>query len=281
MCTPRDFNQFVQKMAEPYEERVKARSKRGAEQERALTSPEDPLATEPPPVPRTLGIIASGNVAGAIAGLIVGGIGSRLAMRILALTSPGTQGVLTQAEEVVGEITLAGTLFLLGAGAALGVGGGLAYVAIRRWLPSKGTGLVFGLLMLAVSGRPLVDPENIDFVVLDPAWLGITMFASLPILFGLLIVPLQAKLEPIFTKARSGIATTLVLVAGLAPLAIGGPVALIIVSLIAVGLLVARSPTLREAWDTTTVDICGRAVLGATGIFGLGLFAWGALEILV
>jgi hypothetical protein len=43
--------------------------------------------------------------------------------------------------------------------------------------------------------------------------------------------------------------------------------------LIAVGLLLARSLTLREAWDTTTVVIFGRAVLGTTGIFGLGLFA--------
>jgi hypothetical protein len=260
---------------------VQTRGQRSAEQERALTSSKDPLATEPPPVPRTLGIIASGNVAGAIAGLIAGGIGSRLAMRILALTSPSAQGVLTEAEEIVGEITLAGTLFLLVAGAALGMGGGLAYVAIRRWLPSRGIGLVFGVLMLAVSGRPLVNPGDVDFVVLDPAWLGITMFASLPILFGLLVVPLQAKLEPIFTKARSGIGTTLLLVAGLAPLAIAGPVALIIVLLIAAGFLLARSPKMREAWDTTTVDIYGRAVLGATGIFGLGLFAWGALEILV
>jgi hypothetical protein len=34
-------------------------------------------------------------------------------------------------------------------------------------------------------------------------------------------------------------------------------------------------------WSTTTVDIYGRAVLGATAVFGLGFFAWGALEILV
>jgi hypothetical protein len=53
------------------------------------------------------------------------------------------------------------------------------------------------------------------------------------------------------------------------------------VILVAAVFLVTRSDTVREAWDTTTVDIYGRAVLGATGIFGLGFFAWGALEILV
>ena len=268
------------KMTESQEGRVQARSQ-GSSQDSAVTSSRDPLAIEPPSIARTLGVLVSGNLAGLIAGLVAGGVGSRLAMRILALTSPDAQGAITEAGEVVGEITLGGTLFLLVAGAALGMAGGLAYVALRRWLPSRGVGLVFGLLMLAVSGRLLVDPDNIDFAILDPAWLGITMFAALPVLYGLLIVPLQSRLEPTFTKARPGVATTLLLVAGLAPLAIGGPVALVLVILIAGGFLLARSPGVREAWDTTTVDIYGRAILGATGIFGLGLFAWGALEILV
>jgi hypothetical protein len=128
---------------------------------------------------------------------------------------------------------------------------------------------------------PPGESHIIDFVILGPTWLGITMFASLPILFGLLIVPLQAKLEPIFTKARSGFATALLLVAGLAPLAVGGPVALILVVFIAGGILLAHSASVRDVWSTTTVDIYGRAILGATAIFGLGFFAWGALEILV
>ena len=137
-------------------------------------------------------------------------------------------------ERLSARSPLEGTLFLLAAGAALGMGGGLAYVALRRWLPSQGTGLAFGLLMLAVSGRLLVNPDNVDFVILDPAWLAITMFALLPILFGLLIVPLQAMLEPILTKPRSGLVTGLILAAGLAPLAIGGTISLIIVILVAV-----------------------------------------------
>jgi len=269
------------KMTESRKERVRARDHGGPEQGRAPTSSKDPLATEPPSVLRTLGILVSGNLAGAIAGLIAGGIGSRLAMRILALTSPRAQGSITEAEEVVGRMTLEGTLFLLVAGAVLGVAGGLAYVAVRRWLPIRGTGLVFGLLVLAVSGRLLVNPDNIDFVILDPTWLAITMFASLPILFGLLVVPLQGRLEPIFTKARPPLATSLLLVAGLAPIAIGGLVAVVLLVLIAGGFLLSRSSAVREIWSTTTVDIYGRAVLGATAVFGLGFFAWGALEILV
>ena len=266
-------------MAESQEERLEAQSPPDPAQG-PTTAPRDPLTTEPPSVRHTLGIIVSGNLAGLIAGLVAGGIGSRLAMRILALTSPDAQGAITEAGEIVGKITLEGTLFLLAAGAALGMGGGLAYVAIRRWLPNQVRGLAFGLLMLAVSGRVLVNPDNIDFVILDPAWLAITMFALLPILFGLLIVPLQALLEPVLTRPRSGLVTGVILAAGLAPLAIGGTISLVLVILVAAGFLVARSNAVREAWDTATVDIYGRAVLVATGIFGLGFFAWGALEIL-
>jgi hypothetical protein len=240
-----------------------------------------PVRAEAPSVAHTIGVIASGNVAGFIAGLIAGGVGSRLAMRIMALTSPDAQGAFTEAREIVGEITFGGTLFLLLAGGLLGVAGGLAYVALRRWLPSRFTGLVVGLLALAVSGRVLVDPDNIDFVILDPASLGIAMFAALPILFGLLVVPLQARLEPFFTKPRPRIRTILILLAGLLPLALGGPLAVALVILVAAGFLVAKSETVREVWAGETVDIYGRALLGAAGVFGLGFFAWGALEILV
>ena len=239
------------------------------------------MSTEAPGVTHTLGVIASGNVAGFVAGVIAGGVGSRLAMRIMALTSADAQGDMTEAGEVVGEVSLGGTIFLFAVGALLGIGGGLAYVALRRWLPSRSTGLVFGLLVLAVSGRVLVDPDNIDFVILDPASLGIAMFAALPILFGLLVVPLQARLEPFFTKPRARIATILILIAGLLPLAIGGPLAVALVMLVAAGFLLARSETVRAMWASGTVDIYGRALLGAAGVFGLGYFAWGALEILV
>ena len=50
------------------------------------------------------------EVSGIVAGLLVGGFGSRLMMRIMAATSaPAAQGMLTEAEEVVGEVTKGGT----------------------------------------------------------------------------------------------------------------------------------------------------------------------------
>ncbi len=57
--------------------------------------------------------LAIGAAAGELAGLLVGGFGSRLMMRIIAATSGSSaQGLFTEAEERVGEINFDGTLAL-------------------------------------------------------------------------------------------------------------------------------------------------------------------------
>ena len=232
------------------------------------------------PQSRALGVIASGSMAGAIAGLVAGGIGSRLAMRILAVTTPSMEGATTEADATVGEITAGGTFFLLLFGTALGVGGGLVYLALRRWLPARGRGMAFGLLLLALTGPLLVDPDNPDFVILEPAWLGVGMFAALPVLFGLIVAPLQARLEPFFTRERSRGATTSVLILGLLPLALGGPVAVALVLIVGGGLALAHFTDAAQVIETRAVGVAVRAVLIAVTLFGLIVFARSVLEIL-
>jgi hypothetical protein len=84
-------------------------------------------------------LVASAIAPGFIAGLIVGGLGSRIAMRVMALTSTDTvQGTETDFGATVGQISLGGTIFLLLAGGAIGVLGALIFLALRRWLPGKG-----------------------------------------------------------------------------------------------------------------------------------------------
>jgi hypothetical protein len=61
-------------------------------------------------LPRTLSV---GAVAGAICGLLVGGVLGRLAMRLLAVTSgQSAQGGVTDDQAIVGEATLRGTVTL-------------------------------------------------------------------------------------------------------------------------------------------------------------------------
>jgi hypothetical protein len=148
--------------------------------------------------------LAAGMLPGSIVGLVVGGLGSRTAMRVMAMTSPRARGFETDFGATVGEITLGGTLFLLIAGIILGALGGIAYLAIRNLIPGTGwlKGLAFGAVLLALTGRLLVVPDNPDFVILSPAGLAVAMFTALPLLFGLFFVPLAERLEPFLAGVR-------------------------------------------------------------------------------
>lgn len=142
--------------------------------------------------------LAVGLIPGALLGGVIGGVGSRLAMRIMAMTSPHARGFETDFGATVGAITPSGTIFLLIAGGLVGVFGGLVYLAVRRLLPGRGwiKGALFGVVLLAIGGRILLVPDNPDFLILDPLGLAVAMFAALPLLFGLALVPLAEWLEP-------------------------------------------------------------------------------------
>lgn len=148
-------------------------------------------------------------VSAGIAGALVGGIGSRVVMRLSALAAPEVRGALTENGNVVGEITLQGTIgLLLFAGLSSTVFGAGAFVVARPWLP-QGTvarGLAFGAFVLAITGAAVVDAGNADFVILGDRPLNVTMFSALFFAFGLVTssavrvlegrVPPAASLSP-------------------------------------------------------------------------------------
>jgi hypothetical protein len=143
-------------------------------------------------------LIGVALLAGLAAGLVAGGVGSRLAMRIVALLAPPEdQGALTDAEARVGEISLDGTLFLLLAGATLGLFGGLLYLAVRRWMPggTLGKGLAFGTLLLIVFGSAIIEGGNPDFRQFVPSPVSVGLFASLFIAFGLIAAAIVERMD--------------------------------------------------------------------------------------
>ncbi len=163
---------------------------------------------------------AIGAVSGLIAGALVGGLGGRIAMRISAMAGgEAIQGQLTANENIVGQITLDGTLFLIiFAGMFQGLIGGILYMAVRRWLPGpqRWRGLAYGILLLLVLGSVIIESDNQDFVRFGPPLLNIFLFASLFPLFGLAIAPLVNWLDRSFppaTTARLGKAALLYLLA--------------------------------------------------------------------
>jgi hypothetical protein len=142
--------------------------------------------------PGALRRFAAVFVAGGFAGMIAGGLGSRLAMRIAALAAPeGIQGFPTEAGARIGEITLEGTLFLiLFAGIGSALLGSAFYLLVRAWLPRRRwlRAIAFGGLELAVSGTTVLDAGNADFTILGRPLLNVAVFSSLFVLHGALLV---------------------------------------------------------------------------------------------
>jgi hypothetical protein len=131
-------------------------------------------------------------VAGIPVGVVVAGIGSRLAMLLLRLTSPhAVRGVQSDDDFTIGKVTLGGTYNLLLLGAATGIIGAAAYQWVRPWLlgPRWFRRLSTALGSGVVVGSLLLHSDGIDFHVLKPTWLAVGLFIALPALFGLAIGP--------------------------------------------------------------------------------------------
>src|SRR6185503_2925794 len=154
--------------------------------------------------------------AGLAAGLLAAGAGGRLMMRLLGATSPDVHGLTTQAGEVIGEITLGGTLaFLVFVGLPAGFLSGGVYALVAPLLPSgRARGVALGVLLLVLFATR-IDPlraDSIDFLLLEPAWLAVIGFSALALFQGMLVAALAPPPKPV---ARSR-----VLIAGRIALAV-------------------------------------------------------------
>ncbi len=129
-------------------------------------------------------------------GVLVAGVGGRLAMLLLRLTSPDavsgvTSGIESDDGFTIGRMTLGGTYNLLLLGATVGIIGAAAYrmVAPRLIGPRSFRFLTTGLASAAVVGAMLIHGDGIDFRALKPTWLAIGLFVLLPAVFGTFIGP--------------------------------------------------------------------------------------------
>ena len=146
---------------------------------------------------RTLACVLT---AGFVAGVLVVGFGGRLVMRVLAATSGATaQGRTTDAGEQVGEITFGGSVsFFIFAGILIPLVSSLVFIPLRRILPRPAwiAGGLFGLLLLASFGvsDPL-SPDNVDFAILSPTWLAVTLVCLTALLYGTTFSALVARFD--------------------------------------------------------------------------------------
>jgi hypothetical protein len=142
-----------------------------------------------------LRVVVVGALAGLVTGLLVGGVGSRLAMRLVVL-----------ATDRLPRLTIE-SLFVLILGTFAGITLGLLFVGIRRWLPGAWwfQGLAFGLGLLVVLGIPFFVEgiSHSDSELREgPLPLGIGLFSLLFIAFGLVVAASSALLERLLPIPR-------------------------------------------------------------------------------
>jgi hypothetical protein len=129
------------------------------------------------------------TVAGALLGVLVGGVGGRLAMKLLGVVNPSSTGIRSDDGFIIGQFTMSGSVALLAAGWQLGMVGAGCYALLRglligpRWFRvlsiSVGPGVVIG--------SQIVHTGGVDFTLLSPLWLTVGLFIAIPTVFAALL----------------------------------------------------------------------------------------------
>jgi len=121
---------------------------------------------------------------GLAAGFLVGGIGGRLAMFILRVTSDDSViGIQSDDDFTIGEIS-SDSVFLIAATTLVGTLLAFGYLLVRRWLPDGRRPLQAAVFFGLIGGAAVIKPEGVDFSLLSPLWLAIALFVALPAAYG-------------------------------------------------------------------------------------------------
>jgi hypothetical protein len=248
---------------------------------------DDPDPTGPPPVGlvvrRYLWYLTLAISAGVGAGILAAGAGGRLVMRLLAITAgPNAQGRITEADQVVGRISLDGTVeFIVFTGLFFGAASGAAYLLLRRWLPpGRTSGVAFGALLLILAGTRLepLRPGNPDFDLVGPGWVSVVAFAALVLFHGMLVAALAGRLSrgvPLLAPtARAIVAHVPLMLLAL------GSVALVVAIVGVLAVLASQVPAVAAAWRDRRALTAGRVVLALVALVAILSFASAIVDIL-
>jgi hypothetical protein len=132
-------------------------------------------------------LLSATIIIGALSGAVIGGLGGRLAMRILLLTSDDSvQGLTSDDGFEIGRFSLSDTLGLVIVTAFIGVIAALLYLVVRPFVARLGNAAVPAMALLygVVGGAMMVHRDGIDFHVLEPAALAIILFVAIGAGFG-------------------------------------------------------------------------------------------------
>lgn len=135
--------------------------------------------------------VAVVGLAGIGTGVLVGGLGGRVAMRISAIVAPDyVTGAFTEGGNRVGDITIGGTLALvIFVGILGGALGAVVYLIVEPWLSRAGRwrDAAFVIVVIAVGAPGTLTADNSDFFILRHQEINVAMFLGLFVVFGLLL----------------------------------------------------------------------------------------------
>lgn len=215
-------------------------------------------------------------VAGIPAGVLLVGVGSRVAMLLLRLTSPDeVLGVQSDDDFTIGTFTFAGTLNLLMIGALVGVIGAGVYRLVSPWLlgPPWFRRITTGMAGGAVGGAMLVHADGIDFTLLKPTWFAIGLFVALPAMFAIGVgwwVDRVARPDSVTARGpRRRWLIPLVLVLCIPPTAIIVAFVAPFVGICAVGAGVPQVQRVRARWQYGLAIRAGWLAIAAMGLVAL------------
>jgi hypothetical protein len=189
-------------------------------------------------------------------------------MRLLAATAgPGAQGRKTEADEIVGRISVGGTIgIFIFIGLFAGFVSVLAFIVVRRWLPGgRLAGVALGVVLLVVLGSRIepLRTNNPDFDLVGPPWVAIAVFSVMALIQGMAVVAIAGRVSRSLPLPGAQVRTWLphAILVLLVPSGIG-PVGVIVVGLVAVALSRTRA---REVLRSRRALVAGRVLLaGAT-----------------
>lgn len=158
------------------------------------------------PIVEILRDITRGGFAGALAGIVVAGIGGRIVMRLAAILVPSSVGSFTGNGNRIGDITLSGSLGLVLFGLIVGLVGGTIWVILSPWIPGGGLRRAILTMPIAVAlgATGLIEGENRDFRILqhDPG--VVALLLALVALIGLSIALIDDWLDRRLPHPRAG-----------------------------------------------------------------------------
>ena len=223
-------------------------------------------------------------IGGVVAGLLAAGAGGRLAMRLLAVTAgDDAQGRITEADEVVGKITVGGTIgFVVFGGLFAGLVAAVIYLVLRRWLPSGRPGALAlaGLLLVTLGAH--VEPlrsNNPDFNLVGPDWLAVSAFTALAVLHTFVLFAVMARVSrslPLFAGTPRVALAYVPLVLLLPTAVIGTAVVVVLMA----GAAVSTSPAIRRVWANPRLLVAGRTLIAIAALVALPSFVTTIADIL-